>query len=75
MSKYYIKIDKNNIINDIISYQKEWFIEIELEQIPEYFISGAYSYVNWQPFLNQTVVDKIKQDELLVNNINNNEEN
>ena len=72
--KYFIKKDKNNIINDIISYEKEWFIEIELEIIPDYFISWAYSYINWEIFLNQTVIDKIKQDELfLINNQTQNE--
>lgn len=80
MKKYFIKIDENNIINDIISYNYENYIEIELEQIPEYFISWIYSYKNWKIELDEVLkanlIKKIEEENNnLELNINENETN
>lgn len=59
--KRYIQV-KDWFITDCISYKFWDYIEIELDEIPEYFISWIYEYTNWKIVLNQIKKEKLLED-------------
>lgn len=54
MNTFYIKLDDQNIVRDVLSYPNDNYIKITNTELPEGSYAGYYRYIN-----NQFILDDI----------------
>lgn len=54
MNTFYIKLDAQNIVKDVLSYPHDNYIKITATELPEGSYAGYYKYIN-----NQFILDDV----------------